>query len=90
MTIDGPSDRVDHRRARAQRWADLGRRAGYGCFAMAIGLFAVGAIRGFSPPVVTIVVVLLASGSVVLAPAIIVGYGVKAAEREDRGEPSGH
>jgi hypothetical protein len=52
--------------------------------------FSIGAARGFTPGVVTLVVTALAVGSAVLLPAIIVAYGVHAAEREDRGEPSGH
>jgi hypothetical protein len=52
--------------------------------------FSIGAARGFTPGGVTLVVTALAVGSAVLLPAIIVAYGVHAAEREDRGEPSGH
>jgi hypothetical protein len=42
--------------------------------------FAVGFDGGFVAFVVTCLIV----GSVVLAPAIVLGYAVKAAEREDR------
>jgi hypothetical protein len=34
--------------------------------------------------VVTVVVASLVAGSALLLPAIVVGYGVRAAEREDR------
>ncbi len=78
------SDPVRARRARAQRLAEMSQRIGYGCFAVAIVAFVVGAAIGFSSTVVAVVVVALAVGSVVLAPGIIIGYGVKAAEREDR------
>jgi hypothetical protein len=60
---------------------------GYSCLALAVVAFFIGAVAGFSSTAVTVVVVALTVGSVVLAPAIIVGYGVKAAEREDRRAP---
>jgi hypothetical protein len=39
---------------------------------------------GFQGPLVTAVIVLLVAGSILLAPSIIIGYAVKAAERDDR------
>jgi ABC-type Co2+ transport system permease subunit len=57
---------------------------GYGLFGLAIVLFFVGFVTGFSPAVVTITIAALLLGSLVLAPAIVFGYAVKAAEREDR------
>ena len=48
------------------------------------------AVTGFRPAMVTIVIGCLAAGSALLAPAIVIGYGVKAADRADRGEPDGH
>jgi len=36
---------------------------------------------------VTTIVVLMLAGSVVLLPAIILSYGAKAAEKDERGEP---
>lgn len=86
MTAEPASgqDPVRARRARAQRLAEMSQRIGYGCLGVAILAFVVGAIVGFSPSVVAVVVTALAVGSLVLAPGIIIGYGVKAAEREDR------
>ena len=72
------------------RLARLGKRIGYSTLAAAMVAFAVGAVGGFTPTVVTVVVVTLAVGSAVLLPAIIVGYGVRAAEREERGGGSFH
>ena len=83
-------DPVLARRLRMDRLARLGSRVGYSLLLAAMVAFVVGAARGFTPGVVTLVIVALAAGSVVLLPAIIVGYGVRAADREDRGEPSGH
>ena len=83
-------DPVLARRLRMDRLAKLGKRTGYTLLLAAMVAFIVGAVRGFTSVVVAIVVATLAGGSVVLLPAIIIGYGVRAADREDRGEPSGH
>jgi len=64
--------------------AELGQRIGYALFGVAIAAFVVGAVTGFTTADVVIVVGALAVGSAVLAPAIVFGYAVKAAEREDR------
>ena len=82
MTSDG--DPVRLRRARIGRLAAAGRRLGYGSLGVAVVAFFAGAATEFTPAVVAVVVTAMALGSVVLLPAIIVGYGVRAAEREDR------
>jgi hypothetical protein len=64
--------------------AGRGQRAGYALFGLAIVLFVGGFVAGFSSGVVTAVVVALVAGSLVLAPAIVVGYAVRAADRDDR------
>lgn len=78
------ADPVLARRARAKQWADRGQRLGYALFGIAVVLFVVALVTDLSGAAVTGVVVAMAVGSVVLAPAIVVGYGVKAADREDR------
>ena len=70
-------------RARASRLAGLGRRVGYGLYALSIVAFAIGLSTGFSGAVSAIATIGIISGSVVLAPAIIAGYAVKAAVRDD-------
>jgi hypothetical protein len=72
------------RRRRLARWADLGRRSGYLLFGVAVALFVAGFVTGFSPTVVTAVVVALVLGSALLAPSIVLGYAVRAADRDDR------
>ncbi len=84
------SDPVHARRARMDHLARLGKSVGYFCLLAAMVAFGVGAAVGFTPTAVTVVVVALAAGSAVLLPAIIVGYGVRAAEREERGGASFH
>jgi len=77
-------DPILRRRARIARLTELGQRVGYSLFGVAIVLFIVGFVSGYSDLLVTLIVVSLGVGSVVLAPAIVFGYAVKAAEREDR------
>lgn len=77
-------DPVLERRARIQRLVTIGQRVGYALFGLAIVLFVVGFAVDLTAPVVTAIVTCLVVGSVVLAPAIVFGYGVKAANREDR------
>lgn len=90
MTPRPPSAELLARRARIAKFVSVGQRIGYGLFGVAIVLFFVGLFGTLSSGIATAVVVCLLAGSVVLAPAIVLGYAVKAAEREDQGLPSGH
>jgi hypothetical protein len=77
-------DPVRARRAQVARWTLLANRIGYLCFAVAIAVFVIGFAVGFRGALVGIVVAGLVVGSVLLAPSIVLGYAVKAAERDDR------
>lgn len=81
---EGAVDPVRERRARWARWAGTGKRVGYGLIALAVVAFAVGAVAGFGPVVTTTVTAALVGSTVTLAPGIVIGYAVRAAEREDR------
>ncbi len=81
--IDETHDEVLARRERIKRLVDLGQRIGYGLFGVAVVGFFVGFVVDFTDPLVTVIVLSLVVGSVILAPAIVFGYGVKAAERDD-------
>jgi hypothetical protein len=83
-------DPVLLRRARIAKLVELGQRTGYGLFGLALVLFFVGFFAGFTSTITTVVVGSLIVGSLVLAPAIVFGYAVKAAERADQGLPDGH
>ncbi len=83
MTDDHRVDPVRERRARIARLVGLGQRVGYGLFGVAIVLFVIGFFTGFDGLVGSTIVGCLVVGSLVLAPAIVFGYAVKAAERED-------
>lgn len=77
------TDPVLARRARAQRIVDVGQRIGYSLYGIALVVFLIGVLTTFSSVVSTIVVIGLVGGSIVLAPAIIGGYAIKAAVRDD-------
>lgn len=83
-------DPVLARRAGLARLAAAGQRTGYALLLVALVAFFVGAVTGFPAASVVVVVAALAVASIVLLPAIILGYAVRAADKEDRGEPSGH
>ena len=78
-------DPVRERRERIGRLAGTARKAGWGFFALACVAFIAGLVIGLTGLVMVVVVGSLALGSALLLPAIIVGFGVTAAEREDRG-----
>ena len=86
MSEPAGRDPVRGRRARIDRLAAAGRRLGYTLILVAVVAFAVGVVTGFSTPVTTAVTASLAASTVTLAPALVAGYAVKAAEREDREE----
>jgi hypothetical protein len=77
-------DPVRVRRAKIARAVSLAQRVGYSLWLVAIVVFLVGAVTRFRPAMVTIVIGCLAVGSGLLAPSIVISYGVRAAEREDR------
>ena len=79
-----PVDPTLAKRARIARLVELGQRIGYSLFGIAIVAFVVGFVSGFDGIVRTVIVTSLVVGSLILAPAIVFGYGVKAAERDDR------
>jgi hypothetical protein len=77
-------DPVRARRAQVARWTLLANRIGYLLFAVAVAVFLIGFVLGFRGVVVAVVVVCLVIGSLLLAPSIVLGYAIKAAERDDR------
>lgn len=85
---DSPSsasqDPVLVRRARIARLVTAGSRLGYTLFGVALILFFVGLATTYTPRITGVIVACLIVGSLVLAPAIVFGYAVKAAERDDR------
>jgi hypothetical protein len=82
--VAAPIDPVRARRAQVARWTRLANRAGYVLLGVAVVLFFVALVTGFSATMATLVVAALVGACVLLAPTIVLGYAVKAAEREDR------
>ncbi len=77
-------DPVRARRQQVAKWTLIANRVGYLLFGVAIAVFFIGFAIGFTGALVAIVVGTMIVGSLLLAPAIVLGYAVKAAEREDR------
>jgi len=84
MASPADPDPVLAKRARIARLVSAGQRLGYGLFLAAIVLFLIGFATGFEGIVGTATIASLVVGSLVLAPAIVFGYAVKAAQRDDR------
>lgn len=84
------TDPVLVRRARIAKAVAIGQRLGYALFAVAMLAFFYGLATEYTPGLVRVIVGCLLGGSAVLAPAIVFGYAVKAAEREEQGLSSGH
>lgn len=83
-------DPVVARRARIGRMVGIAKRVGYLGLLVAIAAFVVGAITGFPSWAVAVTIAGLVVGIVVLPLPIVLGYGIRAAEREERGGGSFH
>lgn len=79
-----PDDPVRAKRAKVAKWTLLANRIGYLFVALAMALFLMAFVLGFTGVMATLVLTSLIIGCALLAPTIILGYAVKAAEREDR------
>lgn len=77
------NDPVRSRRQTISRLNDAANRLGYLLWAIAMVCFVTAFVIGFKGPLVTTVTGCIIAGSILLAPSIIIGYAVKAAERDD-------
>jgi hypothetical protein len=82
--VDVTNDPVEQRRASIRRLVALGKRIGYGALLVAVVAFVVGAITSFPAWTVTVATIGLVVCCVALPGAIVFGYAVRAAEREER------
>jgi len=82
--VSGIDDPIRRRRAQVGRIVTLARGVGYGLLAVAVIAFFVALATEFNGTMATIVVVSLIAALILLAPSIVLGYAVKAADREDR------
>lgn len=83
-------DPVMVRRRRIAAFVKIGKRVGYAALLIAIVVFFVGLVAGFPAWTVDVIVVALIVSIVVLPAPIVFGYGIRAAEREERGGGSFH
>jgi hypothetical protein len=81
--VSAADDPVLQRRAQLARLAKVGQRVGYLFLLVAIVAFFAGLASSYATWG-TVVVVAMGLCTVTLAPAIVLGYAVKAAAREDR------
>ena len=84
--MNDANDPILVKRAKAARAASIGQRLGYLGFVIAVIAFVIGAVTEFNGAIVAIVIGSIVVGSIFLAPAIVLGYAVKAAEKEDRAQ----
>jgi hypothetical protein len=82
--MDRVVDPIEARRARFARIATYGKRVGYAALGVAIVAFFISIAAGFPTWAVTVTIVGLVAACVVLPIPIVIGYGVRAAAREDR------
>jgi hypothetical protein len=81
-------DPVLVRRARIARIATLGKRAGYLALGVAIVGFAAGVVTEFAEWTVVVSTTGLVLACIILPVPIVLGYGVRAAAREERSPPA--
>jgi hypothetical protein len=77
------ADPVRARRAQVARWTLLANRVGYLVLALAMAVFVLAFLFGFTATMAALVVGSLVVSFALLAPSIVLGYAVKAAERDD-------
>lgn len=82
MTSSG-DDPVLVRRTQMRRLAEIGQRVGWACVLVAVVAFFAGVVTEDLGRWTGIVIAALVASTLTLAPAIVLGYAVKAAERED-------
>lgn len=83
--LDPPADPVLARRARIASMVKRAKRAGYGALLLAVIAFAAAVAAGFPGWLVAVAVVGLTAFCVIAPVPIILGYGLRAAAREERG-----
>jgi len=87
MNTPPETDPVRAQRQRIGRIVTLAKRVGYLALSVAIVAFFLGLILGLPRWTVTIAVVGLIAACVILPLPIVLGYGLRKAEREDPLQP---
>jgi ABC-type transport system involved in cytochrome bd biosynthesis fused ATPase/permease subunit len=81
---DHDDDPIRQRRERIRRLVSIASRTGYALLAVAVVVFFVAIATEFNSTMAAIIVAAFIASCVLLAPSIVLGYAVKAADREDR------
>ncbi|MBM3656854.1 MAG: hypothetical protein FJW93_01115 [Actinobacteria bacterium] len=76
-------DAVVARRNRIDRLNKLASRVGYGLYALSTVAFFAGLWTSYTSAMHLVSGVSLVVGSIILAPSIVITYGIRAARRED-------
>jgi hypothetical protein len=82
--VTEPVDPVHERRARIAAITKVAKRAGYAALLVAIIAFIAGIAADFPGWLVTLTLAALVFAIIVLPVPIVLGYGIRAAEREER------
>jgi hypothetical protein len=92
VSTPGPDadDPVVQRRAHIARLVGTAKRVGYVALLLAVVAFVLSVVTGFAGWAVGLTIAGLVVAIVVLPLPIILGYGIRAAEREERGGGSFH
>jgi glucose dehydrogenase len=78
------NDPILMKRALISNWAKRAANLGYSLFALSMVAVIWGVVIDFSPTTSRVATISLIGGCLVLAPAILVQYSVKAAVRDER------
>ena len=81
--MEQPADPIRARRRQVEKWTLLANRIGYLVLALAVALFVLAFAFGFKSTMATLIIIALVVSFALLAPSIVLGYGVKAADRDD-------
>jgi hypothetical protein len=82
--VNPADDPVRARRAVIARRAGWASRAGYGALGVAVVAFGAAVATGFPSWLVNVTIAGLVAACLILPVTIILGYGIRAAERADR------
>ena len=78
------TDPILEQRAKVSRLVGLAMRLGSGLYLVTVVLFFLALFTRFSPALASAITACLLAGSLILAPAMVTKYAVKAADRADR------
>ena len=83
VTDARPPIRFGPAEPRSPKWTLIANRVGYLFVALAMALFFMAFVFDFNATMATLIIVSFIIGCALLAPSIILGYAIKAAERDD-------